>query len=144
MQIKNNIILALDLTTLPEALQVMDDVSDYIDTVKIGYPLVLAEGLECIHILKEEFNCKVIADFKVADIPETNQKITDLTFQADSDAIIVHGFTGRDSVKAALVSADNYGGDVFLSYGNVSSWCRNIHAECFRGYSTYGIGYGYN
>ena len=80
MQIKNNIILALDLTNLPEALQVADDVTDYIDTIKIGYPLVLAEGLECIHIIKEEINCKVIADFKVADIPETNQKITDLNF----------------------------------------------------------------
>ena len=63
MQIKNNIILALDLTTLPEALQVAEDITDYIDTIKIGYPLVLAEGLECIQILKEEINCKVIADF---------------------------------------------------------------------------------
>ena len=136
MQIKNNIILALDLTNLPEALQVADDVTDYIDTIKIGYPLVLAEGLECIHILKEEINCKVIADFKVADIPETNQKITDLTFQADADAIIVHGFTGRDSVKAALVSADNYGRDVFLvtemSHPGAEIFMRNVSEDIAR------------
>ncbi|MGP8188311.1 MAG: orotidine-5'-phosphate decarboxylase [Methanobacterium sp.] len=136
MQIKNNIILALDLTNLPEALQVADDVTDYIDTIKIGYPLVLAEGLECIHILKEEINCKVIADFKVADIPETNQKITDLTFLADADAIIVHGFTGRDSVKAALVSADNYGRDVFLvtemSHPGAEIFMRNVSEDIAR------------
>jgi orotidine-5'-phosphate decarboxylase len=136
MQIKNNIILALDLTTLPKALQVVDDVSEYIDTVKIGYPLVLAEGLECIHILKDEFNCKVIADFKVADIPETNQKITNLTFQADADAIIVHGFTGSDSVKATLESADNYGGDVFLvtemSHPGAEIFMRNVSEDIAR------------
>jgi orotidine-5'-phosphate decarboxylase len=136
MQIKNNIILALDLTTLPEALQVAEDVTDYIDTIKIGYPLVLAEGLECIQILKEEINCKVIADFKLADIPETNQKITDLTFQANADAIIVHGFTGRDSVKAALVSAENYDGNVFLvtemSHPGAELFMRNVSEDIAR------------
>ena len=45
MQIENNIILALDLTTLQEALQVAEDVSAYINTIKIGYPLVLAAKL---------------------------------------------------------------------------------------------------
>jgi len=136
MQIKNNIILALDLTTLPEALQVAEDITDYIDTIKIGYPLVLAEGLECIQILKEEINCKVIADFKLADIPETNQKITDLTFQANADAIIVHGFTGRDSVKAALVSAENNSGDVFLvtemSHPGAELFMRNVSEDIAR------------
>jgi orotidine-5'-phosphate decarboxylase len=136
MQIENNIILALDLTTLQEALQVAEDVSAYINTIKIGYPLVLAEGLECIHILKEKINCKIIADFKVADIPETNQKITDLTFQAGADAIIVHGFTGRDSVKATFESAESYGGDVFLvtemSHPGAENFMQNVSEDIAR------------
>ncbi len=136
MQIENNIILALDLTSLPEALQILEDVSEYINTIKIGYPLVLAEGLECIHILKEEINCKVIADFKVADIPETNQKISDLTFQAGADGIIVHGFTGRDSVQATLESATSYGGDVFLvtemSHPGAECFMQNVSDDIAR------------
>ena len=114
MEVKNSIILALDLQTIEEAMEVAEGVREYVNTIKIGYPLVLAEGLESISIIKEEFDCKVIADFKVADIPETNSKIADLTFKAGADAIIVHGFVGEDSAQACLDSAERFGGNVFL------------------------------
>lgn len=114
MEVKNRIILALDLQSIGEALTVADGVSEYVDTIKIGYPLVLAEGLESISTVKNEYNCKIIADFKVADIPETNRKIADLTFKAGADAIIVHGFVGDDSVQACVKSAEKFDGEVFL------------------------------
>ncbi|MBP2045343.1 orotidine-5'-phosphate decarboxylase [Methanobacterium aggregans] len=114
MEVKNRIILALDVKTMEKAFEVADAVSDYIDTIKIGYPLALAEGLDSISRIKEEFGSKIIADFKVADIPETNSKIADLTFESGADAIIVHGFVGADSVKACMESADEHGGEVFL------------------------------
>jgi orotidine-5'-phosphate decarboxylase len=74
MEVKNNIILAMDVTNINKAMELMDNVSDYLDTVKIGYPLVLAEGLESVSKIKKEYDCRVICDFKVADIPATNQK----------------------------------------------------------------------
>jgi len=114
MEVKNRIILALDLQSIEAAVEVAGSVRKYLDTIKIGYPLVLAEGLESISIVKEEFDCKVIADFKVADIPETNNKIADLTFKAGADAIIVHGFVGEDSVQACVDSSKKYGRDTFL------------------------------
>ena len=114
MEVKNRIILALDLQTIEEAIKVAGCVREHIDTIKIGYPLVLAEGLESISIVKEEFDCRVIADFKVADIPETNTKIADLTFKAGADAIIVHGFVGEDSLKACVDSAQKFNGEIFL------------------------------
>ncbi len=114
MEVKNRIILALDVQSIKEAMDIVRSVREYIDTIKIGYPLVLAEGLESISQVKEEFDCKIIADFKVADIPETNQKIADLTFKAGADAIIVHGFVGEDSLQACLDSADKYNKEVFL------------------------------
>lgn len=114
MEVKNRIILALDVQNMSSALKIMENVSDHIDTIKIGYPLVLAEGLRCINLMKEKFGCRVIADFKIADIPETNSKISDLTFKAGADAVIVHGFTGEDSVKACLESALKYGREIFL------------------------------
>ncbi|HEX7468253.1 MAG TPA: orotidine-5'-phosphate decarboxylase, partial [Methanobacterium sp.] len=114
MEVKNKIILALDLQTIGEAMEVAFSVRDYVDTIKIGYPLVLSEGLESISMVKDEFDCKVIADFKVADIPETNNKIADLTFKAGADALIVHGFVGDDSLRACVDSAEKYSGDVFL------------------------------
>jgi orotidine-5'-phosphate decarboxylase len=133
MEVKNSLILALDLQNMAEALKIADDVRDYVDTIKIGYPLVLAEGLESIAIVKEECDCKVIADFKVADIPETNSKIADLTFKAGADSIIVHGFVGEDSVQACVDSALKYDRDVFLltemSHPGASRFLQNASDE---------------
>jgi orotidine-5'-phosphate decarboxylase len=114
MEVENDIILALDVLNMTEALRIVESVSDYLNTIKIGYPLVLSEGLQSITAIKEEFNCSIIADFKVADIPSTNQKIADVTFEAGTDAIIVHGFVGDDSALACMNSAEKYGKDVFL------------------------------
>ncbi|MFZ0442454.1 MAG: orotidine-5'-phosphate decarboxylase [Methanobacterium sp.] len=133
MEVKNRIILALDLQTIGEAMEVAFSVRDYVDTIKIGYPLVLSEGLESISMVKDEFDCKVIADFKVADIPETNNKIADLTFKAGADALIVHGFVGDDSLQACIDSAEKYSGDVFLltemSHPGASKFLQNAAEE---------------
>ena len=133
MDVKNRIILALDLQTIGEAMEVAGSVIEYVDTIKIGYPLVLAEGLESISKVKDEFDCRIIADFKVADIPETNSKIADLTFKAGADAIIVHGFVGEDSLQACLDSAEKYGGEVFLltemSHPGASRFLQNASEE---------------
>lgn len=114
MDIKNNLILALDVMSENEAIEICESVEDYIDTIKIGYPLALAEGLEIIGKIKEEFGVKIICDFKVADIDATNSKICEETFKAGADAIICHGFVGRDSVQACLDVADKYGKELFL------------------------------
>ena len=60
MEVKNRIILALDLLNIGEAMEVVRSVRDYVDTIKIGYPLVLAEGLGSISSVKEEFDCKIL------------------------------------------------------------------------------------
>ena len=114
MNIKNNIILAMDLMDLKEAEKVCESINEYIDTIKIGYPLTLAEGLSTIGFFKDNFDYKVICDYKVADIPATNEKIANQTFDAGADAIICHGFVGSDSVDACKTSAEDHGGEVFL------------------------------
>ena len=114
MKVKNDIILAMDLMDILDAYEVVESISKYIDTIKIGYPLTLAEGLKVIKVFKENFDFKVICDYKVADIPETNSKIADLTFASGADAIIAHGFVGKDSVEACVNIANSYGGEVFL------------------------------
>ena len=97
-----------------EAVEICDSIKEYIDTIKIGYPLALAEGLEIIKKLKDQFGFKVICDFKVADIDATNSKICDETFKAGADAIICHGFVGSDSVQACLDMANKHEKELFL------------------------------
>lgn len=81
----------------------------YLDAIKIGYPLVLSSGLGIARDLTS-LGLPLIADFKVADIPFTNRLICDQVFQAGFQAVIVHGFPGRDSVQACVDSAHSYGG----------------------------------
>lgn len=105
-------ILALDVTSREDALRITEEVRESVDAVKVGYPLVLAAGLEIIKELAKL--APIIADFKVADIPNTNRLICEQVFKAGADAVIVQGFTGRDSLKACLEVASEYGKDVFV------------------------------
>ncbi|KZX11974.1 orotidine-5'-phosphate decarboxylase [Methanobrevibacter oralis] len=114
MEIKNNLILALDVLSGKKAIEICNQLTEYIDTIKIGYPLTLAEGISIIGILKEKFDFKVICDYKVADIDATNSKICNQTFKAGADAIICHGFVGSDSVQACFNSAKKYDKELFL------------------------------
>ncbi|CAB3289354.1 Orotidine 5'-phosphate decarboxylase [Methanocaldococcus lauensis] len=93
------LMIALDVLNREEALKIVNEVKDYIDAVKVGYPLVLSSGLEIVEEIKKICNREVICDFKVADIPETNRKIAEIALKY-ADGIIVHGFVGEDSVKA--------------------------------------------
>jgi len=106
------LILALDVTDVKNAIRVSKDTAEYVDAVKIGYPLVLGTGLGIINDI-----CKfapVIADFKVADIPNTDHLICSQAFEAGASAVIVHGFTGRDSVLECVRTAKKYEGDIFV------------------------------
>lgn len=114
MKVKNQIILALDVEEKKKAYEILDQTTEYLDTIKIGYPLTLAEGPQIISSIKEDYDAKIIADFKVADIDATNEKIVKTTLNWGADAIIVHGFTGEDSVLACKNMADKLNKEIFL------------------------------
>jgi orotidine-5'-phosphate decarboxylase len=112
MERKTCMILALDVTNREEALRIAKDVSEFVDAIKVGYPLVLATGLGIVRELTKF--APIIADFKVADIPNTNRLICEQVFEAGADAIIVQGFTGRDSLDACIEVASEYKKSVFV------------------------------
>lgn len=109
MQKKNRIILALDVTSRADAMRVVEAVKGYVDAIKINWPLVLATGPD---IIREMSRVKdVICDFKIADIPNTNKLIVEQAMSRGASAVICHGFTGDDSVKACVDAAK---GQVFV------------------------------
>lgn len=114
MNVKNQIILALDVEEKNKAYEILDQTTEYLDTIKIGYPITLALGPSIITSIKEEYDVKIIADFKVADIDATNEKIVKTTLNYGADAIIVHGFTGEDSVWACKTMAEKLDKEIFL------------------------------
>ena len=114
MKVKNDIILALDVEKKEKAYSILEDTTHYLDTIKIGYPITLALGPKIITEIKDNFDVKIIADFKVADIDATNEKIVRNTLNYGADSIIVHGFTGEDSVIACKEAAKKLGKEIFL------------------------------
>ena len=114
MKVKNQIILALDVEDKDEAYKVLDQTTPYLNTIKIGYPITLALGPQIIQQIKDDYNVQIIADFKVADIDATNEKIVNTTLNWGADSIIVHGFTGDDSVLAAKNMAEKNNKEIFL------------------------------
>jgi orotidine-5'-phosphate decarboxylase len=109
MDRKNRIILALDVTSRADAMRVVEAVKGYVDAIKINWPLILATGPDMIREMSRVKD--VICDFKIADIPNTNKLIVEQAMSRGASAVICHGFTGDDSVKACVDAAK---GQVFV------------------------------
>ena len=106
------LILALDVTDRDMAISISNETLDHIDAIKVGYPLVLGAGSG---IIRELTNfAPVIADFKVADIPNTDRLICSKAFESGASAVIVHGFTGRDSLLECVRTGQEYDGEIFV------------------------------
>lgn len=112
MEKNTRLILALDVLDSTEALRISQAVAGHVDAIKVGYPLILATGLGIISELSRY--APIIADFKVADIPNTNRLICEQVFKAGADAVIVQGFTGHDSLEAAVGLAKEQGKDIYV------------------------------
>jgi orotidine-5'-phosphate decarboxylase len=107
------LILALDVTGKKEALSIAHACAPHLDAIKLGYPLILSSGLAIAQELDEE-GLPLIADFKVADIPNTNRLVAEQVFDAGFSSIICHGFTGKDAVQVCVDTASDYGGACFV------------------------------
>jgi orotidine-5'-phosphate decarboxylase len=108
-----DLILALDVMEKKKALSVAHSCAPHVDAIKLGYPLILSCGLSITKELDKE-DLPLIADFKVADIPNTNLLIAGQVFDAGFASIICHGFTGKDSVQACVDVAADYGGACYV------------------------------
>ncbi len=104
MKKESRIILALDEVRGERAMWVAEQVADLVDAIKINWPLVLSTSPETITSLSRL--SPVICDFKVADIPNTASLIVSQAIKRGAEGVIVHGFTGSDSVRAAVQAAD--------------------------------------
>ena len=104
-----DLILSLDVTERTQAIGVARACTPYIDAIKVGYPLVLSAGMQVTGDLLP-LGLTLIADFKVADIPDTNQIISTLAFKAGFSAMIAHAFPGEDALAACVGVAHAHGG----------------------------------
>ena len=104
MKKDTRIVLAMDETDGKKAMKITESVLEDIDAVKINWPLVLSAGPGIITDLSKKTD--VICDFKVADIPNTVKLIVEGAVARGASAVIVHAFTGGDSLAAAVEAAN--------------------------------------
>ena len=70
---KDRIILALDVETLEEVEELVNELKDYVGYFKIGLPLIVSYGFEAVRLI-EKLGGKCYYDSKFHDIPNTVQK----------------------------------------------------------------------
>ncbi|MCL1979262.1 MAG: orotidine-5'-phosphate decarboxylase [Methanomassiliicoccaceae archaeon] len=103
MRRDTGLIIALDETDAKRALEVARSVSDTVDAIKINWPLILSAGPNIITQMSEISD--VICDLKVADIPNTVRLIVKEAVSRRASGVIVHAFTGEDSLREAVSAA---------------------------------------
>jgi orotidine-5'-phosphate decarboxylase len=104
-----DLILALDVTDRDQASGIARACAPHLDAIKVGYPLILSAGMGVARDLLP-LGLPLIADFKVADIPNTNETICTLALQAGFSAVIAHAFPGEDALSACVGVAHARGG----------------------------------
>jgi len=102
---ESGIILALDMLDEEGAIELIKSIKEDLDAIKIGYPIVLKNGINVVKKIKKVFDKPVIADFKIADVPHISKIITRIAVNGGCDGVIVHGFVGPDSIEACIIEA---------------------------------------
>lgn len=111
---RNRIIHALDVEDKERALRIASEIRDYVDAIKISYPLALKYGLSVIREIKEKARLPILACFKIADIPEISRRIMQVAIEAGANGITVHGIFGRDMIRECVRVGSQKGVDVFV------------------------------
>jgi len=103
MDRRTGLVLALDMDYETPALELVADVYTYVDAIKIGYVLILSEGLSVMKAIKREFpQLPIIADLKIADAPHIARKMTLLALDAGADVVSVCGVCGATVIQECL------------------------------------------
>lgn len=127
----SGLILALDVLDKKKALKIVEETRASLDYAKVGYPLILSAGLNIMEKISELM--PVIADLKVADIPDTNELICREAFRNGAKGIICHGFTGRDSLESCIDVSREFDGDIYvvadMSHPGASAFFPDISAK---------------
>jgi len=96
------IIIAFDMVDVPLAIELAEEL-EYAKgnfAIKIGRPFEMQLGHHAIERIKLVTSLPVIYDGKIADIPHISAKVAEIAYRAGADGVIMHGFCGRDVIRA--------------------------------------------
>ena len=104
-KIKEKLVLALDVEDINEAKALVDELSPYISTFKVGLQLFCGYGLEIVNYIKEK-NSNFFLDVKLHDIPNTVEKASFNVIKNGANFFNVHATGGIEMMRAAKKGAE--------------------------------------
>jgi orotidine-5'-phosphate decarboxylase len=103
---KAKIIVALDVPTKKEALELVETLRSQISVFKIGLQLYTAEGPEIVRGISSE-GSTVFLDLKLHDIPNTVAKAVESVNRLGVRMLTVHLSGGSEMIRAAIAARRN-------------------------------------
>jgi orotidine-5'-phosphate decarboxylase len=102
----DKIIVALDVPTKREALELVEMLRDQISFFKIGLQLYTAEGPEIVRAVSSA-GAKVFLDLKLHDIPNTVARAVESAGRLGVQMLTIHLSGGSAMVRAATLARSN-------------------------------------
>ncbi len=93
--VKEKLVLSLDVGDLDASLTMVELVGDYFGYVKIGSELYAQNGAESV-IKMRELGIKVFLDLKLHDIPNTVERACEVHASRGISMMTVHGAGGKE------------------------------------------------
>ena len=103
MKCDNRLIVALDFSTMEEAIQLVLELADNVSYYKVGMELYSSAGAPMITFLKNQGK-NVFLDLKLQDIPNTVAKSLSVLTALGADMMNVHAVGGGKMMEEAVIS----------------------------------------
>jgi len=108
---KERIIVALDVSSLDKAGELIEKLAPYVGLFKVGLELITAEGAPRVVKFVQERGGKIFFDGKFHDIPNTIGAATRAVSALGVSMLNVHASSGIDGMMAAVANAKS-GSDI--------------------------------
>lgn len=102
------LIVALDVNSLQEAVERVKAIGDVVDFYKIGLELFTADGPDVVKAVRD-LGKRVFLDLKFHDIPRTVERSVRSGAKLGVDLMTIHSAGGRAMIRAAADAAAEFG-----------------------------------
>jgi 3-hexulose-6-phosphate synthase len=116
--------LALDTLTIEQCIELLDQISDEVDIIEVGTPMIIEYGLEPVRIFAKRYpNCKILADVKIMDAGEYEAA---KCFASGAHIVSVLGVSHNETINGVLRAALNSHGLVMVDLINVQDFVGRV------------------
>lgn len=110
---------AMDVKTIKEALELCEQVADYVDILEVGSPLIVSEGVHAVRAVKQAYPDKIVlADTKCCD---GGYMIGGYAYEAGADIATLMAVATDMTVQRFVEVAKEYNAKVLVDILNLDN-----------------------